>query len=770
MSPERQCPGSPHSPQPGSPRTITDLLTCPVCLEGYRDPKTLVCLHTFCSVCLENCRRPYRREIICPVCKKCTPLSPHGVNGLQNDFRIQQIRDILQSGQPSPPLSDDEGACASPDKPCDLCKIQQARTQASHHCVQCCIFFCHGCVEKHASNPLFVEHHVINMHDDNAAETLFCKVHKEYSIRYFCKPCGMMLCTICTMGHDQQHSPVSLDKNVISTYQKDLKGNLKSIKSKLNEVKSRTKYLETVRQTYQKALYEAQNSIKDKTNELIDNIREQERQLLQEAMMRMETKMRQLGLDNLGEMNFHKTNIENLHQDVVNVMQGSPQQCLVAYEDLINRMKAVSESTLPILLAPKVKSVVKFIPAEDGMSVVLGQLQEIGIQDELPQDGVSTHQPYISYNDVTMAVATPRKGVPKRVTSILNALSPVRKGDVKIGKVKAFSTHGEKAKKAINADDLISSACSESDEPQPSTSSLQLDTPPGSPPQGDTNNQQYLTKPKLVFKVDQVGGWPGKIMNPSSVDFLLDGSVVVAEGDNRLQVFDRNGQSLRIIGWGKIKPQGITVTRDGKIAITDKKDKCVKIFTQEGELRSQWGSGMFGLPAGIATLSSGNFVVTDVDRHAISIHSPDGSLLTQFGTWGSGDYQFNSPAYVAINHSEEILISDSCNGCVKVFDQHGKFIRKFTFTTNAQGSLRRPQGICIDKNGKILVADRDNHRVALFNPDGMFVRYILSRTDSIKYPCDIKLNEEGHVVIVETHSGFLSKEPHHAIKMFKVLG
>ena len=356
--------------------------------------------------------------------------------------------------------------------------------------------------------------------------------------------------------------------------------------------------------------------------------------------------------------------------------------------------------------------------------------------------------------------------------AILNAMSPNRKGEVKIGKVKAFkfssSVDKSKATQAINADDLIGSTSDLMDSPQPSTSASP--PPPACPasPPPPSQPRNYLTKASLIFKVDQVGGWPGKIMNPSGVDFMPDGNIVVAEGDNRLQIFDRCGQSMRIIGWGKIKPQQVTFTRDGKLAITDKRDKCVKVFNTDGELKAMWGSGLLGLPTGIATMASGKFVVTDVDKHVISIHAADGSVLTQFGSWGSGDYQFNSPSYVTVNQEEEIFVSDTGNGCIKVFDQTGKFLRKFTLSSSSQGSVRRPQGICVDTMGNILIADRDNHRVSLHSKDGHFSSHVLDKNDGLRYPCDIKASVDGYVVVVETHSGFLSKEPHHAVKMFRL--
>ena len=787
------------SPGAAGSRTIDDLLICPVCLEPFKEPKTLSCLHTFCTICLENCRRPYRRDISCPVCKKVTPLSPAGVQGLQHDFRIQQIREIINRQSSSPPPNASSGP-RSPGEPqtsdgenhaCDICKSRQRRTSASVHCSQCSLFFCTKCLEKHDQNTLFSGHHIVELDADSASDKLFCKTHKDYTVKFFCKPCGSMLCTICIMDHPTDHAPVPLDRSTIKKYQQDLHESLRVINSKLSEVKSRTKYLETIKQTHQTALFETQATIREKTNELIAQIKEQEQNLLQEVQQRMEARMKEVGLDMLGEMNFHKMNIENLYSDMQSVIKGSPQECLLVYEELINRMKAVSETTLPSLQKSKATNIVKFVPSEEAqVGVVLGQLQECCIDEEAEEPSSPT-MPSSSYATL-LSMASPSKAVPRRVTSILNALSSSRKNEVKIGKVKAFSTAAAsppraKSPNAINADDLMTgvttSGDDDSNQPQPSTSTMVTSTSvgplspgspvsPGSPATDDQplSSSGFLTKPKVIFKIDQIGGWPGKIMSPSSVAFLPDGSVIVCECENRLQVFDRKGNSMKIIAWGKIKPQGVAVTRDGKIAITDKKDKCVKIYSQDGDCKAVWGQGMFSLPTGITCTHSGKFVITDVDRHMVSVHSPDGAMLTQFGCWGSGDYQFNSPTYVTVNQEEQIIVSDSCNGCVKIFDKAGKFVKKFVISSNgtAQGQVKRPQGLCVNSEGKIIVADRDNNRVSMYSSDGHFIKHILERKDSIRYPCDVCVNNEGQVVVVESHSGFLSKEPHHAVKLFQI--
>lgn len=49
-----------------------DLITCPICLEGYSQPRYLPCLHTYCEECLtENISIAWNKdenEFSCPTC------------------------------------------------------------------------------------------------------------------------------------------------------------------------------------------------------------------------------------------------------------------------------------------------------------------------------------------------------------------------------------------------------------------------------------------------------------------------------------------------------------------------------------------------------------------------------------------------------------------------------------------------------------------------------------------------------------------------------
>ncbi len=269
-----------------------------------------------------------------------------------------------------------------------------------------------------------------------------------------------------------------------------------------------------------------------------------------------------------------------------------------------------------------------------------------------------------------------------------------------------------------------------------------------------------LIKPKLLWRVEKQKNDP-ELLNPCDICFLGE-SVVVAEYDNtndrnnRLHIFDSNGNSTEVIAQGQIRPLGVTTTREGNIAVTDCKGKRVKIYSPQGQLLSEWGKGQFGWPYGIAVNSRGQVIVTDAFNDSISVHQPDGKKIRQFGTSGANSSQFRNPYHVTCDQNDNIIVSDCGNHCFKVFDINGQYlfrsseVRRSTISIGdgfaplenkrKRRRLRGPRGIAIDVKSNILVAD-DNSRVCMFDARGKYVRNVLTDEDSVKYAEGLATNK-----------------------------
>ena len=79
----------------------TNFLTCAICLEVYRDPRTLPCQHSFCRECLEQSvgSSEDKSTLVCPVCRKKVKISRKGVKELPVHFLVNSLQETVDMEQ-----------------------------------------------------------------------------------------------------------------------------------------------------------------------------------------------------------------------------------------------------------------------------------------------------------------------------------------------------------------------------------------------------------------------------------------------------------------------------------------------------------------------------------------------------------------------------------------------------------------------------------------------------------------------------------------------
>ena len=84
--------------KPADPlQKLEEQLTCPVCLELYKNPKALPCQHNFCQDCVGPCPRELRDGkyfLKCPTCRKPAELPDGGVPALPPAFTINSFLEL----------------------------------------------------------------------------------------------------------------------------------------------------------------------------------------------------------------------------------------------------------------------------------------------------------------------------------------------------------------------------------------------------------------------------------------------------------------------------------------------------------------------------------------------------------------------------------------------------------------------------------------------------------------------------------------------------
>ncbi|KAK7483901.1 hypothetical protein BaRGS_00024785 [Batillaria attramentaria] len=142
-----------------------DFLTCPLCLELFKEPKVLDCQHTYCLACLQQylaSQQTISSQCICPVCKEPTEIPTNDVRRLRNNFLVSGLVDFTtsqnqQNGNNNMPAELPGTQCPACEEPKD-CEA---------FCRQCEMWLCASCTRSHGKLPATRDHAVMSLMDIN---------------------------------------------------------------------------------------------------------------------------------------------------------------------------------------------------------------------------------------------------------------------------------------------------------------------------------------------------------------------------------------------------------------------------------------------------------------------------------------------------------------------------------------------------------------------------------------------------------------------------
>ncbi|CAC5413397.1 TRIM2_3 [Mytilus coruscus] len=204
-----------------------EFLVCKICLEVYKNPKCLDCLHTFCEACIDNhvmseCTyKKYSdyREFTCPLCRKRTQL-PLGGEEASDNFLVSGLSEVSY--------------------------IRRQKVTKGH-----------------------------SIFDVEIEKDIECKEHSEEVVRFYCEPCETCICVLCTFNEHKDHEITQFSEAVIK-YKETIQQLLDNCKSKINGYDVQLVALSKC-DTVIKA---AEQSIRDSAIQYISDIRAKEKQLI----------------------------------------------------------------------------------------------------------------------------------------------------------------------------------------------------------------------------------------------------------------------------------------------------------------------------------------------------------------------------------------------------------------------------------------------------------------------------------------------------------
>jgi sugar lactone lactonase YvrE len=270
----------------------------------------------------------------------------------------------------------------------------------------------------------------------------------------------------------------------------------------------------------------------------------------------------------------------------------------------------------------------------------------------------------------------------------------------------------------------------------------------------------------------EIGQRSGGVLRfPQAVAVGPDGTVYVGDqGSHVVHVFNADGTFRRELGSPGTRPGqlsavgALAAVGDGSVVVADGSNRIMR-FGANGEVLSNWGRsgskvGQFrfgggrgndaGAGGGLAV--AGNYVyVADSGNNRLqrfTLGGGNGAEIVPPGTLGY-------PKGLAVRKSR-LLVADNQNHRVLVMDTGGRLLTTIkTDRSVGRGDLSHPYGVSLDPQGRVFVADNMNHRVVRFSTAPTYPykgRWGAYGTEPgrLAYPRAIATDAQGNVYVTNT--------------------
>ena len=692
-------------------RNLKKHLECSICLDTYKEPKTISCLHTFCCQCLENYARASHRQgkFRCPECQAQIDL-PEGnrFDSLPTSFFHNSLLSLLAVRQSGDGSSLTCGNCMK-------------RSSVVHYCFDCAKFMCPDCLSAHEVMRVFQGHKLVPVKEFQPQdyEALlkrqpFCseQYHEREITRFFCLPCQACVCHICIATDHQSHKVILLDKaadNEKDNIMAEAAATRENEKALTDVIR---KFADTISKLETNVAI-AKRRISQAAETMITKIREREREAIDSVEATRATRLKKIISAKEKAESLLKQMIQAVEFAQNLAQRSSSSHIMQNKETVKHRFQELRDIEMP---KHHETSFIKFTAASaeglrlgdvttEGVDVSqytlegLDQILQAGVAAELmlcprTPEGEISNQPDLNQIEVLI----------EPITDVANVIISA---ETENGKFKVNFT--PKVPGAYNIEVKIND-----------------DKLPNCPFTTQVKERELIVVGELNLKLFQ----GDELHTPTGIAVNTTGNIAISDFSGHcVYIFDEEGNCLVKIGSrggnaGQFfSPVSITYLNDNRILVADQRnhriqevdiptETVVKTFGKRGN-----GKGELSYPVDVCLDEQHRIVVTEFGNHRIQVMTQEGETTTMFGD--SGPEKLNHPTS-CITYKNMFLVADSDNNCIKVFDQSGTFLYKFGREGNQNGKLNWSCGLLLDSSNNLLVCDKNNNSVQQFSLDGRF--------------------------------------------------
>lgn len=258
-----------------------------------------------------------------------------------------------------------------------------------------------------------------------------------------------------------------------------------------------------------------------------------------------------------------------------------------------------------------------------------------------------------------------------------------------------------------------------------------------------------------ALRATQLAEFADGLAEPHDAAFSPDGKLIYLTDmrNSRIQVLE--AMTLKAVGSfgaGELSyPHDAEFDKSGRLLVADTGNDRVAIYEIKGAQARLTGElkGLAG-PEGVAVTPDGRILVTNTRNATLSVFR-DGKLERTVGGPGTSDGELRNPHDVEAAGDASVYVVDSANNRIQVFDAALKHRASF----GAALGLNGPKYLSFDGD-RIWLADEYNHRILLLDRAHQLLGVLGSgkrgRAPDAFYKPEAVLARAPHVWVIDTYN------------------